>query len=72
LFANQMDGRLGFEPDDKIRHVVVWLAITKVRNRESEPGVLHERVDHHVLVDVISRLLLPLLRVWYERGGGFT
>ena len=47
----------------KIRHVVVRLTVVEIRNRETQAGVLHERVNDPMRVDVIGRLLFPSFRI---------
>lgn len=59
-FQNEMRFRRGVQLDNEVGNVIVHLAVVKVWNGETQPGVLHKSGCCRVVVDVVGGRLLPL------------
>ena len=50
--------RLGaFQPDDEVRLEIVRLAVVKVGDRETKPGILDEGINRRAGVDQMTRAI---------------
>jgi hypothetical protein len=54
------------EADDRVRHVVIGLAIVQIRDRKGQARVLHQGLDPRVGVDDIGSGLFPLPRIGHH------